>query len=48
MLQVLLAPHIANPPQQMEASYANRIRENVARFIEGRDLLGVVDLDTGY
>jgi phosphoglycerate dehydrogenase-like enzyme len=48
MPQVLITPHTANPPKQKETAYAERIRDNVARFASGRDLLGVIDPDTGY
>jgi hypothetical protein len=32
----------------VEASVAERIRENVRRFGRGEPLLGVVDLELGY
>lgn len=45
---ILITPHIANPPQLLGPALNERIRENVARYAEGRELLGVIDLDAGY
>jgi phosphoglycerate dehydrogenase-like enzyme len=46
--EVLISPHVANPPAAKAASLAKRVRENTERFITGRPLLGVVDLEGGY
>jgi D-3-phosphoglycerate dehydrogenase len=46
--RALITPHTANPPGAMEAALAERVRENVARFRDGRELLGVVELARGY
>ncbi len=45
---VLITPHAANPPGTVEARLAPLVEENVHRFAEGRDLLGLVDPDRGY
>lgn len=46
--QVLITPHVANPPEAKTASLARRVRENTERFISGRPLVGVVDAEGGY
>jgi len=46
--QVLITPHVANPPEAKAASLADRVRDNTERFIAGRQLLGVVDAEDGY
>jgi phosphoglycerate dehydrogenase-like enzyme len=46
--QVLITPHVANPPEAKATSLASRVRENTERFIAGRPLLGVVDAEGGY
>jgi phosphoglycerate dehydrogenase-like enzyme len=45
---VLITPHVANPPDVRFEPLAERVEENVRRFREGRDLVGVVDLDRAY
>jgi D-3-phosphoglycerate dehydrogenase len=45
---VLITPHVANPPGTEEEPYARLVAENVHRFREERPLLGVVDLVRGY
>lgn len=45
---VILTPHVANPPQGIAPLLAARITENVRRFAAGDDLLGVVDPARGY
>jgi phosphoglycerate dehydrogenase-like enzyme len=44
----LVTPHTANTLEMVEASVAERVRENVRRFGRGEPLLGVVDLELGY
>jgi phosphoglycerate dehydrogenase-like enzyme len=44
----LVTPHTANPWQTAQPLLAARIRDNVRRFRERAQLLGVVDLDAGY
>lgn len=45
---VLITPHSANPLPLRLPEYAARVRRNVANFIHGRPLEGVVDLSAGY
>jgi phosphoglycerate dehydrogenase-like enzyme len=45
---VLITPHCANPPATVAEPYARLVEENVRRFREGRELLGVVDPARGY
>ena len=45
---VLITPHVANPPGTIYEPLARRVEENMRRFIEGGDLLAVVDLERGY
>lgn len=44
----LITPHTANTLEMVQASVADRIRENVRRFGAGEPLIGTVDLDLGY
>jgi phosphoglycerate dehydrogenase-like enzyme len=46
--QVLITPHVANPPHLKTASFAQRVQDNVERYRAGRPLLGVVDPTSGY
>jgi D-3-phosphoglycerate dehydrogenase len=46
--RAVITPHVANPASADERAYADRVRENVARFASGRDLLAPIDLDAGY
>ena len=39
---------VANPPAALCPALAERVRENVARFTTGRELLGRIDPDAGY
>lgn len=48
MRQVLITPHVANPPGIVAPGLADLIAENVARWVEGQPLVGVVDPDRGY
>lgn len=48
MPQVLVTPHVANPPQVKAASLARRVRENTERLRDGRPLAGVVDPSGSY
>ena len=45
---VLVTPHVANPPGTIYEPLARLVEENVRRFRDGRELLGVVDLERGY
>ncbi len=46
--RALITPHTANPPEAMNAALAARVRDNVARFASGEELLGVVDPERAY
>ena len=48
MQNVLITPHVANPPGTYEEPFARLVGENVRRFREGRDLVGVIDATRGY
>ena len=45
---VIVTPHVGNTPEMGRALLAVRIRENVRRYAEGRELLGPVYVDLGY
>lgn len=44
----LITPHTANTPEMGAPLLAARIRDNVARFVAGDELLGHVDVGAGY
>ncbi len=44
----LITPHTANPWQTAQPLLSRRISDNVARFLTGKELLGLVDLEAGY
>jgi D-2-hydroxyacid dehydrogenase (NADP+) len=46
--RALITPHIANPPVTLRRYLAQRVRENVARFANGEELLSRIDPDAGY
>jgi D-3-phosphoglycerate dehydrogenase len=46
--RVLITPHVASTIDGERRHFAQRVRENVARFAAGEPLLGVVDRDAGY
>ena len=45
---VLVTPHVANPPGTTYEPLARLVEENVRRFRDGRELRGVVDPERGY
>ncbi len=45
---VLVTPHVANPPGTTHEPLARLVEENVRRFREGRELAGLVDPERGY
>jgi phosphoglycerate dehydrogenase-like enzyme len=45
---VLITPHVANPPRLEIDVLAGRLEENVRRFVAGEELLGPIDLGRGY
>ena len=44
----LITPHTANPWQTAQPLLARRTEDNVRRFADGEQLLGLVDLSAGY
>lgn len=44
----IITPHVANTPEMGIELLAARVRENVARFARGEELLGPVHVDLGY
>jgi phosphoglycerate dehydrogenase-like enzyme len=48
MPNAIITPHTANPWQVAQPLLARRITDNVRRFRDGQELLGLVDLDAGY
>jgi phosphoglycerate dehydrogenase-like enzyme len=45
---VLVTPHVAHPWEQHYEPYARRVAENVTRFLDDAELLGVVDPERSY
>ncbi len=48
MPNVIVTPHVANPPSTLRVRLAARAEENVRRYIAGESLLAVVDLEARY
>src|SRR4051794_28815011 len=46
--RAIITPHVANPPSAQFAKLAERVRENVARFVNGQDLIAPVEQERGY
>lgn len=46
--RALLTPHVGNTPEMGVPLLANHVRMNVERFVKGRELLGIVDIEAGY
>jgi phosphoglycerate dehydrogenase-like enzyme len=44
----IITPHIANTPEMGLPLIAARVRANVARFVAGEPLIGLVDVAAGY
>jgi len=44
----IITPHVGNTPEMAVPLLSERIRLNVRRWIDGDDLLGVVDVNLGY
>lgn len=44
----LITPHIANTPEMGLALLAERVAENVLRYMRGDPLIGIVDIGLGY
>jgi phosphoglycerate dehydrogenase-like enzyme len=45
---VIITSHVANPWQEHVGVLAQRVHENVRRFVLGRRLLGLIDIKRGY
>lgn len=45
---VLITPHVANPPSAMDRDLAARVTENVGRFVAGEELVAKVSPENGY
>lgn len=48
MPNVIVTPHVANPPSTLRVRLAARVEENVRRYVAGEALLARVDLDARY
>jgi D-3-phosphoglycerate dehydrogenase len=46
--RAIITPHVANPPSAQFRKLAERVRENVARFVAEEPLLAPVEQDRGY
>ena len=46
--RVLITPHVGNTPEMGVPLLARHIEQNVARFVRGEPLEGLVDVDAGY
>ncbi|MGI3785675.1 MAG: D-isomer specific 2-hydroxyacid dehydrogenase family protein [Janthinobacterium lividum] len=44
----LITPHVANPQEAHDAALAQRVTENVRRFVAYEPLLGVIDPEAGF
>lgn len=44
----IITPHVGNTPEMGLPLIAGRVRQNVARWIAGDELIGGVDVDAGY
>jgi phosphoglycerate dehydrogenase-like enzyme len=45
---VIVTPHTATTPVMHASSLCSRIQGNLSRFLSGKGLIGVVDVDEGY
>ncbi|MDW3175998.1 MAG: D-isomer specific 2-hydroxyacid dehydrogenase family protein [Acidimicrobiia bacterium] len=46
--QCIITPHVGNTPEMGLPLIAERVRQNVVRWIAGEDLIGLVDVEAGY
>ncbi|MCB0951734.1 MAG: dihydrofolate reductase, partial [Microthrixaceae bacterium] len=44
----IITPHVGNTPEMARPLLAERITDNVRRWISGTDLIGTVDVAAGY
>jgi phosphoglycerate dehydrogenase-like enzyme len=45
---VVVAPHLSGSAPAWRQAFAERIQSNLARYVAGRPLIGLVDIDAGY
>jgi phosphoglycerate dehydrogenase-like enzyme len=45
---VIITPHVAGQSDKVGARIADTVRENIARFVDGKPLINVVDKQKGY
>lgn len=45
---IIVTPHIANPPALLKERLIERITENIRRYISNEPLLGIIDVSHGY
>ncbi|WP_304511154.1 NAD(P)-dependent oxidoreductase, partial [Dietzia sp. SYD-A1] len=45
---VVITPHVANPAGRLTEEMAGPLAENLRRFVDGEDLLSVVEYGRGY
>lgn len=46
--RIVITPHVGNTPEMGVPLLAAHIEENTRRFVEGRPLIGLVDVEAGY
>lgn len=46
--RALITPHSANLPEALLRGLVERVEENIGRFVEGRELAGIIDVEAGY
>lgn len=46
--QCIITPHVGNTPEMGLPLIAERVRQNVVRWIAGEELIGLVDVEAGY
>ena len=44
----IITPHVGNTPEMAKPLLAKRVTENVRRYRQGKELLGLVDVEAGY
>lgn len=46
--RALITPHSANPPEALLHGLVERVEENVGRYVEGEELVGIIEVEAGY
>ena len=44
----IITPHVGNTPEMAVPLLAERITDNVRRFADGEELIGLIDPELGY